>query len=181
MFQRSSTISCFLSMPGEIDTESIAVETIKAGRKGAFFLRKLNWRFSGKALFVPRITEDRQQMQMLRIYSEEDLLSVKPLPPWGIREPTAMWQGTDRKDGRSFNLTWSTFSFVLIKFTLVWIWYWYQVTCLSYNTCFNLEFRSSIWIRFLAIRPWWRLLWPLHIDIVWVLPKQVSTPRWSMK
>ncbi|PAV15201.1 nagb rpia transferase [Pyrrhoderma noxium] len=76
IFQRSRTVSCYLSMKGEINTYGIVHEILRRG----------------KTLYVPKIAnrEDRR-MDLLRIYSIEDLESL-PNGTWGIKEPTSEWQ-----------------------------------------------------------------------------------------
>jgi len=81
IFAQSKAIACYLSLSeGEVSTWAIALEILRRG----------------KLLFVPRINKDKPTcMQMLRIYNEEDLLSL-PLGTWGIREPTPTYLGGER-------------------------------------------------------------------------------------
>lgn len=81
-FQRSKAISCYMSMPGEVETSSIALEALRVG----------------KILYTPRISPDRKSMKMFRVYSEADLMSMQPTGPWGIREPDLTWQGQPREE-----------------------------------------------------------------------------------
>ncbi|KAI0048487.1 nagb/rpia/CoA transferase-like protein [Auriscalpium vulgare] len=76
-FQRSRTVSCYLSMPtGEVDTAPLVHEILRLG----------------KALFVPKIdVSTAGRMDLLRVYGEEDLASM-PSGVWGIKEPTTHWR-----------------------------------------------------------------------------------------
>ncbi|KDQ16708.1 hypothetical protein BOTBODRAFT_30625 [Botryobasidium botryosum FD-172 SS1] len=77
-FQQSKSVSCFMSMQGEVDTTSIVEGVLKAG----------------KQLFVPRV--DEGTMHMLRVYDEDDLSTLIP-GLWGIREPEWEWKGNKRE------------------------------------------------------------------------------------
>ncbi|KAI5122242.1 hypothetical protein M0805_007107 [Coniferiporia weirii] len=80
IFQRSKTVSCFLSMSGEVSTNEIAREIMQAG----------------KALYVPKILSRKEnKMDFLRIYNIEDLESL-PSGVWGIKEPGPEWSGRRR-------------------------------------------------------------------------------------
>ncbi|CAL1699705.1 unnamed protein product [Somion occarium] len=81
LFQRSRTVSCYLSMPsGEVDTSSLVMEILR----------------TGKTLFVPKIdvTADGR-MDFLKVYNEDDLNSL-PSGKWGIKEPHYRHQGGQR-------------------------------------------------------------------------------------
>lgn len=52
----------------------------------------------GKVLFVPKIDSSRGEIDMLRVYDEEDLNSLIP-KKWGIREPELYRNGTLRANG----------------------------------------------------------------------------------
>ncbi|KAF9517329.1 hypothetical protein BS47DRAFT_1433530 [Hydnum rufescens UP504] len=69
-FKESESISCYLSMPGEVDTSAIVDEILRQGKK----------------LFVPRTDSPSNSIEMLRIYDGDDLRSL-PSGLWGIREP----------------------------------------------------------------------------------------------
>ncbi|KAK7685903.1 hypothetical protein QCA50_010710 [Cerrena zonata] len=80
-FQRSSNVSCYLSMPtAELDTSALVTEILR----------------TGKSLFVPKIdvTADGK-MDFLKIYGEADLHSL-PAGKWGIMEPQDEYQGRPR-------------------------------------------------------------------------------------
>ncbi|KDQ58661.1 hypothetical protein JAAARDRAFT_34496 [Jaapia argillacea MUCL 33604] len=84
-FHAAKSISCYLSMPtGEVDTSSIVLEILRAG----------------KALFVPKIhppvPNSEPKMDFLKVYSEEDLRSF-PAGLWGISEPGWEWKGKRRE------------------------------------------------------------------------------------
>jgi len=81
-FQRSDSVSCYLSMPsGELDTSSLVTEIIR----------------SGKTLFVPKIDKSTEgKMDFLRVHGEADIASF-PAGLWGIREPDYIWQETQRQ------------------------------------------------------------------------------------
>ncbi|EJC97745.1 5-formyltetrahydrofolate cyclo-ligase [Fomitiporia mediterranea MF3/22] len=79
-FKRSKTVSCYLSMKGEIDTSEIVREILRAG----------------KSLFVPKIANRKEnRMDFLQVYSLEDLDSL-PSGVWGIKEPDAEFEGRRR-------------------------------------------------------------------------------------
>ena len=92
IFQRSRTVSCYLSMKGEINTYGIVHEILRRGESLVSVGRQKWNRNEGKTLYVPKIAnrEDRR-MDLLRIYSIEDLESL-PNGTWGIKEPTSEWQ-----------------------------------------------------------------------------------------
>ncbi|KAH8084337.1 5-formyltetrahydrofolate cyclo-ligase [Cristinia sonorae] len=80
-FQRCRTVSCYLSMPtGELDTSSLIAAIMQ----------------SGKTLYVPRIdvTVDGR-MDFVKTFGEDDIRSF-PSGLWGIKEPTADWNGSPR-------------------------------------------------------------------------------------
>ncbi|KAH8113748.1 5-formyltetrahydrofolate cyclo-ligase [Phellopilus nigrolimitatus] len=80
IFQRSKTVSCYLSMKGEVDTSEIARE----------ILRK------GKSLYVPKIASRKdRRMDLLRVYDFGDLDSL-PSGTWGIKEPDPEYDGRRR-------------------------------------------------------------------------------------
>jgi len=84
-FHECKTVSCYLSMPGEVDTSSIVSEILRAG----------------KTLFVPKIEEGR--MDLLKVYDEDDLLAL-PSGVWGIKEPSDEWKGQKRLRGPLFQI-----------------------------------------------------------------------------
>jgi len=53
-YEASKSISCFLSMPGEVDTSPIVLSALRSGKK----------------LYVPKV--DSGKMYMVRLYGEED-------------------------------------------------------------------------------------------------------------
>ncbi|KAF8889586.1 hypothetical protein BD779DRAFT_1708119 [Infundibulicybe gibba] len=70
-FQRSRSISCYLNMPSrELDTLSLVSEIISRD----------------KTLFVPKIMSRDGSMDFLKIYDDEDLITL-PAGLWGIKEP----------------------------------------------------------------------------------------------
>jgi len=69
-FRRSRAICIFLSMPFEVQTDPII--------KHIFEMKK--------RCFVPRIV-DKQQIEMLEVYSMEDIEKNCAKNSWGIREP----------------------------------------------------------------------------------------------
>ncbi|KAF8583273.1 5-formyltetrahydrofolate cyclo-ligase [Ramaria rubella] len=70
-FKRARTVSCYLSMPsGELNTNRLIRSILE----------------EGKILFTPRIDHSRNEIDMLRIYDEEDLMCLQH-GTWGIREP----------------------------------------------------------------------------------------------
>lgn len=80
-FQRSSRVSCYLSMPsGELDTSALVAEIIR----------------SGKTLFVPKIDPVEGKMDFVQVHGEDDL-STFPAGLWGIREPDYVWKDQPRK------------------------------------------------------------------------------------
>lgn len=80
LFQNAAVISCYLSMPtAELNTNNIVRSILR----------------EGKVLFVPRIDSSRGEIDMLRVYDEEDLDSLIP-KKWGIREPALDRNGTLR-------------------------------------------------------------------------------------
>ncbi|KAG0706954.1 hypothetical protein DFH29DRAFT_899329 [Suillus ampliporus] len=82
VFQRSKTVSCYLSMPAaEVQTTSLALNVLGDLRK---------------TLFVPSITSSDGWMDFVRVYTEEDYRSF-PSGLWGIPEPTAEWSGKKRQ------------------------------------------------------------------------------------
>lgn len=82
-FARSKTLSCYLSMrTGELSTDSLI----------PFILQ------SAKTLFVPRIISIDGHMDFVRLYGEDDLLSL-PSGMWGIKEPGREWKGGERASG----------------------------------------------------------------------------------
>ncbi|KAJ8509003.1 hypothetical protein ONZ45_g8779 [Pleurotus djamor] len=74
-YQSAQRISCFLNMPtGEVDTSHTIHDILD----------------DGKTLFVPRIDKSTPgRMDLLRIYSTDDLSRLKP-GTWGIKEPEAV-------------------------------------------------------------------------------------------
>ncbi|KAF8498845.1 hypothetical protein JB92DRAFT_2983248 [Gautieria morchelliformis] len=83
-FQRAQVVSCYLSMPsGEVDTSRLVTLILE----------------SGKMLFVPRIDHERGEIDMLRIYDEQDLMSLTK-GTWGIPEPSL-----ERNSERRQNIT----------------------------------------------------------------------------
>ncbi|KAG6841046.1 hypothetical protein C0991_002354 [Blastosporella zonata] len=81
-FQRSKSISCYLSMPsGELDTAVLISEILG----------------HGKSLLVPKIDTSKDgHMDFLKVYGMEDLESF-PSGLWGIKEPGSHWQGSPRQ------------------------------------------------------------------------------------
>ncbi|CAE7188585.1 unnamed protein product [Rhizoctonia solani] len=79
-FRESGAVSCFLSMTGEIDTDGIVREILRAG----------------KTLYVPRM--NGRVIDMLRVYDIGDLNAL-PSGKWGIREPEPLKDGEPRQDG----------------------------------------------------------------------------------
>ncbi|KAF8316410.1 5-formyltetrahydrofolate cyclo-ligase [Clavulina sp. PMI_390] len=78
-FQASNSVSCFLSMDGEVDTSMIVDHILD----------------KGKRLFVPRMEDPKSgKLQMLRVYSRDDLDSL-PAGLWGIREPNVLQSNSD--------------------------------------------------------------------------------------
>jgi len=80
-FVKSSSVSCYLSMPsGEVDTPALVREILR----------------SGKTLFVPKIdTAVGGRMELLQIYDVDDLDAL-PAGVWGIREPERLRCGQPR-------------------------------------------------------------------------------------
>ncbi|KDR79967.1 hypothetical protein GALMADRAFT_242136 [Galerina marginata CBS 339.88] len=76
-FQRSQSVSCYLSMPSGEARTTVLVDAI---------LR------SGKILYVPKIQSSDGTMDFLRVYSFDDLSSL-PSGTWGINEPGESWEG----------------------------------------------------------------------------------------
>lgn len=54
--------------------------------------------YLGKILFVPRVDHDRGEIDMLRIYDEQDLNTLSP-SIWGIPEPGLERNGCPRQNG----------------------------------------------------------------------------------
>lgn len=120
-FQKSQTISCYLSMPaGEVDTWPMVDAILKAGR-----LYVINWQqggrinlgLLGKKLFVPKIdvTLEDGKMDLLRLHDSEDLRSL-PSGVWGIKEPHNDWNGTKRESGLSSLLLLAFDNFTVVDF-----------------------------------------------------------------
>lgn len=81
-YQRSKTVSCFLSMTGEVDTHDIVREILSSGR----------------TLYVPKIKKgSTRSMDFLRIHDVEDLDSLRP-GVWGIKEPGFDYAGGVRNN-----------------------------------------------------------------------------------
>ncbi|KAG8706989.1 5,10-methenyltetrahydrofolate synthetase [Ceratobasidium sp. 423] len=78
-FRESRAVSCFLSMPGEVDTDGIIREILR----------------TGKTLYVPRM--NGRVIDMLRVYDVGDLGAL-PSGKWGIREPEPIRGGEPRQD-----------------------------------------------------------------------------------
>ncbi|KDN36174.1 hypothetical protein RSAG8_11006, partial [Rhizoctonia solani AG-8 WAC10335] len=78
-FRESGVVSCFLSMPGEVDTDGIVREILR----------------TGKTLYVPRM--NGRMIDMLRVYDVGDLNAL-PSGKWGIREPEPSKDGEPRQD-----------------------------------------------------------------------------------
>ncbi|CEL58014.1 putative 5-formyltetrahydrofolate cyclo-ligase OS=Caenorhabditis elegans GN=Y106G6E,4 PE=3 SV=1 [Rhizoctonia solani AG-1 IB] len=78
-FRESRTVSCFLSMPGEVETDGIIQEVLRAG----------------KTLYVPRM--NGRVIDMLRVYDVRDLNAL-PSGKWGIREPEPTRDGESRQN-----------------------------------------------------------------------------------
>ncbi|CUA73944.1 5-formyltetrahydrofolate cyclo-ligase [Rhizoctonia solani] len=78
-FRESGVVSCFLSMQGEVDTDGIIREILRAG----------------KTLYVPRM--NGRVIDMLRVYDVGDLNAL-PSGKWGIREPEPLKDGEPRQD-----------------------------------------------------------------------------------
>ncbi|CAE6418811.1 unnamed protein product [Rhizoctonia solani] len=78
-FRESRAVSCFLSMSGEVDTDGIVQEVLRAGKK----------------LYVPRM--NGRVIDMLRVYDVGDLNGL-PSGKWGIREPEPAKDGEPRQD-----------------------------------------------------------------------------------
>ncbi|KAG9128442.1 hypothetical protein FRC07_011199 [Ceratobasidium sp. 392] len=70
-FQSSKSVSCFLSMAGEVDTDGIVRAVLN----------------TGKTLYVPRM--NGRVINMLRVYDSHDLDSLEA-GKWGIREPSPL-------------------------------------------------------------------------------------------
>ncbi|KZS90191.1 nagb/rpia/CoA transferase-like protein, partial [Sistotremastrum niveocremeum HHB9708] len=84
-FKESKSISCFLSMPGEVNSRGIGLAILEAG----------------KQLFVPKIIKGKDShIEMLRVYDKEDLETL-PAGVWGIREPDLTWRNGRRASGIS--------------------------------------------------------------------------------
>ncbi|KIL62733.1 hypothetical protein M378DRAFT_165397 [Amanita muscaria Koide BX008] len=80
-FANTRTLSCYLSVPtAELSTDPLVSAILQ----------------SDKTLFVPRIKSTNGKMDFLRLYSEEDLRSLRS-GAWGIKEPTTQWMGKDRE------------------------------------------------------------------------------------
>ncbi|KAJ7247933.1 5-formyltetrahydrofolate cyclo-ligase [Mycena haematopus] len=87
-FIKSNSVSCYLSMPGEIDTSCLVREILRLG----------------KILFVPKIdTTTEGRMELLQIYSEDDLNSL-PSGVWGIKEPNRSHNGRLRASANDTGL-----------------------------------------------------------------------------
>ncbi|QRV76392.1 5-formyltetrahydrofolate cyclo-ligase [Ceratobasidium sp. AG-Ba] len=78
-FQTSTSVSCFLSMEGEVDTDGIVRSALD----------------SGKTLYVPRM--NGRVINMLRVYDVQDLDSLEA-GKWGIREPSPTRDGSERQE-----------------------------------------------------------------------------------
>jgi len=79
-FKAARVISCYLNMPsGELDTNIIVRKILN----------------EGKILFVPRIDHARGEIDMLRIYDEQDLDNLVS-GKWGIKEPSLEINGKRR-------------------------------------------------------------------------------------
>ncbi|KAG8931629.1 5,10-methenyltetrahydrofolate synthetase [Tulasnella sp. 418] len=77
-FKESKSVSCYLSMPGEVDTSSIVLSVLRSGKK----------------LFVPKV--DGGKMYMVRLYGEEDYRTLRS-GVWGIKEPAWEWESRRRE------------------------------------------------------------------------------------
>ncbi|KAF8332010.1 5-formyltetrahydrofolate cyclo-ligase [Cantharellus anzutake] len=93
-YQQSSSISCFLSIDGEVDTSSVIEDILKRGKR----------------LFVPRVEKISGVMEMLRIYSLDDLSKLSP-GVWGIREPGKI---SNTGDGPRENALNSTLDMIIL-------------------------------------------------------------------
>ncbi|KAH9946913.1 hypothetical protein B0H21DRAFT_380036 [Amylocystis lapponica] len=81
LFQRSTSVSCYISMPsGEVDTSALLSAILRAG----------------KTLYVPKIgVTGTASMDFLQVYGEDDLRAF-PSGTWGIKEPTIECAGRRR-------------------------------------------------------------------------------------
>ncbi|KAF8609255.1 5-formyltetrahydrofolate cyclo-ligase [Ceratobasidium sp. AG-I] len=79
VFQSSKSVSCFLSMAGEVDTDGIVRAALN----------------SGKTLYVPRM--NGRFIDMLRVYDLDDLNGLEA-GKWGIREPGVMRDSSERQN-----------------------------------------------------------------------------------
>ncbi|KAG8904418.1 5,10-methenyltetrahydrofolate synthetase [Tulasnella sp. 403] len=77
-FQESKGVSCYLSIPGEVDTTSLVLSILRSGKK----------------LFVPKV--DSGKLHMVRIYGEEDFRTLR-CGVWGIKEPGWEWENKTRE------------------------------------------------------------------------------------
>ncbi|GLB42341.1 putative nagb rpia CoA transferase-like protein [Lyophyllum shimeji] len=86
-FQKSRSVSCYLSMPGgELDTSSLVLEILARG----------------KELYIPKILTKEGRMDFLKVYGTEDLKTL-PSGVWGIKEPDLQWQGSPRQSALDQN------------------------------------------------------------------------------
>lgn len=99
-FADSKAIGCYLNMPsGEVITDGIVQAILGSGKTFHYdtgTLRLMDELRPGKSLYVPRLTPTG--MEMLKIYSTEDFLSMKG-GLWGIREPELEYLGQKRISG----------------------------------------------------------------------------------
>ena len=101
LFQRSNSVSCYLSMPsGELDTSSLVTEIIRSGAYSLLNTVSELTRQEEKELFVPKIYSTTEGlMDFLRVHGEQDLATF-PAGLWGIKEPNDVWRGSRRQSGQ---------------------------------------------------------------------------------
>ncbi|QRV91227.1 5-formyltetrahydrofolate cyclo-ligase [Ceratobasidium sp. AG-Ba] len=88
-FQTSTSVSCFLSMEGEVDTDGIVRSALDSVTIPELRQPK------GKTLYVPRM--NGRVINMLRVYDIQDLDSLEA-GKWGIREPSPTRDGSERQE-----------------------------------------------------------------------------------
>ncbi|KAG8846976.1 5,10-methenyltetrahydrofolate synthetase [Tulasnella sp. 330] len=77
-FKESKAVSCYLSIPGEVDTSSLVLSILRSGKK----------------LFVPKV--EAGKLHMVRLYGEEDFRTLRQ-GVWGIKEPAWDWESQRRE------------------------------------------------------------------------------------
>ncbi|KAG9022926.1 5,10-methenyltetrahydrofolate synthetase [Tulasnella sp. JGI-2019a] len=83
-FEESNAVSCYLSIPGEVDTSSLVLSILRSGKK----------------LFVPKVESGK--LHMVRLYGEEDFRTLRQ-GVWGIKEPSWEWESRRRESATDKN------------------------------------------------------------------------------